>query len=458
MNMRGLDISLLFAGILLYFGYLIIPIFSLRSAYEYGMYLFTPLFLYTLFRVLNARIKKMSLLLTLYLATPFFLSVYLSLIGAMPVWEVTGILPLPVLLSFSFRSDKSSSPLFTTMLLPAYGVFFALVAFFTCVNYLSRGDGVKSFQLLLSIYSPAIVTTTVLVFARFIIEAAGINIVLNNFRLFIHGTGLRRILFDSPRFLSLEEVHLSGIITAEGVSHDSFIARVNELNKEFTASEENTDILRRDAKFTRTLPNGTTLTLGTLYLLIEKEGFNTDGLPLPPDLTAKSYVALAENERIIGYYVIDRFNASANHTMIKVLRDTYGIQAVIIGKENAIHLSGIDTVATLDDAAPRHDDLLVTDEPASKVPCITALWGKAPIETGDLFLAEPSLFTIMKLIIVLSTIRSRIQRSIALTSTPFLLPLFLSIYGIHLPQLNAIAVLLMMLLTITQILRSMRTN
>ncbi len=455
MKRTALDPILLILGAIAYFGYLVTVVFVMKSHYEFGLYLFTPLFLYTIFRTLNARIKRASLLLSLYLALPFFTSVWLTLSGAAPVWEVTGALPIAVLFSFSLKSEKSSSPLFTSLLTPLYGVFFALALFLPLINFISNRDIVKALQLMLAVYSPALVLTTVIVFLRFIIETASLNIVLNNFRLFIHGAKIERIIFDSTDFLSLAQVNLSGIITAEGVSRDLFLKKVNLLNKEFAAADENNDIMKRDAKFSRKMADGTELTIGTLYLLIKKEKYRTDGLALPPDLTAKSFVALAENNRVIGYYVIDRFDKTSNRTMLDLLRDKYGVTTTIVGSGSA-NFPAVPVAGTLAEFSPRHGDLFITQAPPENCPCISVGWGAAKAESADIHLTEPYLINIMKLVIILSTIRPRLYRSVAVASAPFILPLFLSIFKLHVPQLNAVAVLMMMLLTMTQAFRSVR--
>ncbi|HOW52936.1 MAG TPA: hypothetical protein PLV42_12945 [bacterium] len=457
MKRTALDPALLILGALAYFGYLVTIIFVMKSHYEFGLYLFTPLFLYTIFRVLNARIKRASLLLALYLALPFFTSVWLTLIGAAPVWEVTGALPIAVLFSFSLKSEKSSSPLFTSLLEPIYALFFALTLFLPLVNFINNRDIVPALQLMLAIYSPALVLTTVIVFLRFIIETASLNMVLNSFRLFIHGAKVDRLLFDSAQFLSLGQVNLSGIITAEGVSRDLFLKKVNLLNKEFAAADENNDIMKRDAKFSRKMADGTELTIGTLYLLIKKEKYRTDGLALPPDLTAKSFVAMAEGNRVIGYYVIDRFDATANRTMIDLLREKYGIASALIGTADE-RFPAVPAAATLAELMPGHHDMLITQTPPDDSPCIVVGWGGAAPEKCDLYLNEPYLITLMKLFLLLTTIRPRLYRSVAIASIPFILPLFLSIFKLHVPQLNAVAVLLMMLLTITQAFRSVKAE
>ncbi len=455
---KNTDIALLLIGLFLYFGYLIIAVFVLRRGYEYGLYLFSPLYLYTLGRVLSARIKKMSFLLAVHLTIPFFASVYLSFIGAAPVWEVSGFLPLPLLLSFSFKSEKSSSPLFTSLLLPVYAIFFGLLSFFTVVNYLSHRSVVSSLQLTISLYSPAIVASTTVVFFRLILETAALNLVLNDFRLFIHGARIRRLIFDSPRFLSLAQAHFAGIITAEGVSREEFLKKVNALNKEFSSSSENSDIMRRDAKFSRTMSDGTELTLGTLYLLLKKERFSAERLALPPNFETKSYVALAENRRILGYYIVEKFEPAANKTMIAVLKERYGIETVIIGDGNDM-FPGTTRVSSLSEIMLSHEDLLITETPPDRpLPCIVALWGAQRSDACDLFIVEPALLNIMKLMSVLNTVRPRLYRSVAVTSLPLLLPLFLSIYGINLPQINAIAIMFLMVLTITQAFRSVKND
>lgn len=457
MKKPALDPILLILGAIAYFGYLVTVVFVMKSRYEFGLYLFTPLFLYTLFRTLNARIKRASLLLSLYLALPFFTSVWLTLSGAGPVWEVTGVLPIAVLFSFSLKSEKSSSPLFTALLNPLYALFFALALFLPLVNFISNRDIVKALQLMLAIYSPALVLTTVVVFLRFVIETASLNIVLNNFRLFIHGAKIERIIFDSADFLSVAQVNLSGIITAEGVSRDLFLKKVNLLNKEFAAADENNDLMKRDAKFSRRMADGTELTIGTLYLLIKKERYRTDGLALPPDLTAKSFVALAEGNRVIGYYVIDRFDITANRAMLDVLRDKYGITAAIVGAASE-QFSGIPTATVMADLTPGRHDLLVTQTPPDDSPCIVVGWGSATPEKCDLYMNEPYLITLLKLSMLLTTIRPRLYRSVAVASVPFILPLFLSVFRLHVPQLNAISVLMMMLLTMTQAFRSVKAE
>jgi hypothetical protein len=402
-----------------------------------------------------ARIKRASLLLALYTAIPFFASTYLAFSGAPAVWEVSGFIPLAILASFALRSEKSSSPLFTRLLTPLFGIFFSLAFLFPALHFLKNREPVAALQLLVSIYSPAVVLSAVAVFLRFIVETATINIVLNNFRLFIHGARIDRILFDSPAFLLLGQVNLSGIITAEGVSREAFLKKVNELNKEFSGDAANNDLMQRDAQFTRTMKDGSTLTIGTLYLLIKKEHYRTDGLALPPDLTAKSFVAIAENRRILGYYVIDRFDASTNEKMLGAIAERYGVTGAVVGTDR---FAALPLYASFDQAGPGHRDLWVTERPTADHPAITLGWGTADRDACDMYLAEPYLFNILKLFILLSTVTPRLHRSVALSSFPFVLPLFLSVFRLQVPQLNAVAVLLMILLTIVQSFKTIRAD
>lgn len=453
-----LDIGLLVYGAAAYFGYLVVVVFVLKERYDIGLYLFSVPFLYAIFRVLSARIKRASLLTAIYLALPFFVSVYLSLTGRPAVWEITGILPVTVLLSYSLRSEKSSSPLFTRLLFPVWALFFLLVLFLPTVNYLNNRDLPRALQLLLSIYTPAVTLSTLAVFLRFVIETASLNMALNNFRLFIHGARIDRVVFDSADFLSLSQTNLSGIVTGPAMSREQFLKKVDLLNREFVSTEGGVDAMKRDAKFSRTLPDGTELTLAPLALLI-REGFLTDDLPPAAEDPKRSYVALAEGRRVIGYYVVDRFDPTANRTMIDVLQEKYTVPVVIVGGEELKkRFPGALIVPRAGDITLDNRDLLVTQEPPENSPAIVMAWGKKNVDAGDIFLADPAMLNIMRLVLVLGGVRGRLYRSIAISSLPFLLPLFLSIYRLHIPQINAVAVLIMILLTMTQTFRSMKAD
>lgn len=438
-----------------YLIYLLIFVFLIRGQYSIGLYLFTPIMLYSLFRLLSIPVSRQMIMLVVYTSIPFVISVFLTINEKYSGWEITGLLPVAVIGSFVLRGDKkTTTPLVTSMIDNKVFYFLLLVFLFAGINYyrnmnINPEAHFNSLYLLVSIYSPAILFTTMVIFLLFIIETATVRSVLNNYRLFIDGGKIERIIFNTTDFLEISQFNITDIVTAEGVPQNDFVNKIELLNNAVAAKNDKGE----QAIFTHSFDDGMTLTMAPLCVLLDRKEYSAGRVELPKNPSNRAYAALAENNEIIGYYLINRQDMASNNILLKLLREKFGVFSVIVTqKKDKKWTENSQVVTSLDKLELKETDLILTDVPVDGGRAYVAGWGKADQENCDLYLVEPFLMNILKLIITCRRLPARLNLAILLASIPFLIPLFASIYLVYLPQLSGIAVLFSVLVSVAMML------
>lgn len=450
MKKVNFDASMLIYAIFSYMFYIIAYVFIAKSSYHAGLYIFTPSLLYSLFRLLSVRQIKQTAPAILFVGLPFLVATFLTVNNYLGAWEVVGFLPIPVLGSFSFKVEKKATILQTTMISKKVFIFLLIFLIPPIINYVKYGDILKALNLFLIIYSPAVILTTVAVFISFIIETTTINIILNNYRFFNRAANIKRILFNTPDFLNITQLNLKRIVTLEHIDKTDFVHKVEKLNDALVQSGKT---LGKNSFFSHTFPEGSTLTMAPLHVMLSKKRFKKGKLLLPKDLNELSYVALAEDQQIIGYYIIDRVDKETNAALLKILHDKYNIEICLFNApendwENITHFD------SLDDISLKQEDLIITKEPLKinhpSIPII-AQYGEENKEMSDMYIAEPFLMNILKLILISKRLPHKHTKAVVISSLPFVLPLLSSTAGVAVPQVPSIAVLFSFALTLLMV-------
>ncbi len=442
MKKNSFDATVLIYAFISYFAYLAAAIFFSKSWYSSGLVLFTPTVLYSIFKIFSLKINKQSLVLGTYVSIPFGVSLFLTANNTLSGWEITGLIPVAVLTSFLFKNDDSSTPL-STVLLDRKMLFLVFAAaVISAAYFIHTGDLFKSLYLFISVYSPTILINSLLIFVNFLIETAVISSMLNNFKLFIRGGRIERIVFLSPEFLKITQLNLKGVVTAENVSKKDFMKRVELLNS--ALQDENGEAGKgTHAGFTYKLKDGTAFTMASLEIIKKRKGTRIDGIALPAETDGKSYVGITENKRLIGYYIVDHIDSSANTAFLKMLKEKYDVASIVVdNEESSIWRDSVEVVDHPKDLSFGANDLVVTSGEYAVDDGISLGWGNIDLKSTDVYLAEPYLLHVIKLIAISKRLKRRLNLVFLVTLAPFFIPLMASLYGIFLPELPAVAALL----------------
>ncbi len=454
MKKFNFNVSSFIYSFLVYCFYLVGIVFLKRSNYESGIYYFTPAFLFVFFKLITIGPAKVPIL-TLYSLLPFLVSAYLSLKGGPAGWEVTGTIPVLILSTFLFKSGKRPvTPLKNIYMTRICSATLLFVVFFSTVHFLRTGNIDSSLYLAVSIYSPAPFLITLALFVNFIISTAAVSIILNNFELFNRGGKISRIIFDGDGFLSFPHFNLSGIETSPGVSNADFLNKVEKLNEIAGKTKEYAEQVKKNKLFSRKFKEGYTLAMAPLEVMIGSGTYKTTDIALPDENDDRSFVALAQDDRIIGYYAIDKITPSTNATMLDVIDKNYGVPSFIVDAQGedvwqgcCSHIEKINDI----DIAPT--DLLITDK-EQDVSCLTAYWGAKDTGRGDVFIVKPFLTTLLNLVIVTANIPDKFYKGTVLASLPFAFALFSVSMGLKIPQVSAASTMFSLVFTIMYVFYS----
>ncbi len=432
------NFTILIYAIISYLFFLITGVFVIKSWYSAGLMLFAPTMLYSLFRIFSLPITKNVIILGIYSAIPFFVSIFLGINNHLAGWETTGLIPIAILLSFVFR-DNQTTPLVTSLLSKKLIIISLAAAAAAIVAGIRSENLFNGLYLFVSLYSPGILIAALLVFINFVIETTVAKTIQNSFKLFITGGNIKRIILASPEFPKIPQLQLSDIVTAQGVKKGDFLKMVEILN----ASFHQADAQKFQSKqgFSVTL-GGKKLTMAPLNLFAENKDFLKEGLNLPKDYTQKSFVAIAENNIVIGYYVIDRIDSSSNTAFLKAIQEKYKIPCIAITNNPSEFKDICETETSFEKIIQQESDLIITDKQLEKEIGITMSWGVGERKNSDIYLAEPYIINVIQLISIAKDLPKKLDFAIFASIIPFLIPLLASAYHIYLPEIGAVSVLM----------------
>lgn len=451
MKKFNFTISIFIFSLLIYLYYVIGVVFIKKSGYEAGIFYFSPAYLYSFYKLIRSGIKR-TWSAVLFIAIPFSISCYLSLIGQLPGWEISGFIPVVVIMSYLFKSGKNGeTPLQTVYLPKIVGVFLFAVFFFSFIHYLNTGSLESALYLAVSIYSPAPVAVVVAVFINFIITTAALSVVLNDLRFFNDGAVIKKLIFETDSFLTFPHLNLSGIETIAGFSKKDFLVMVEKLNAAAEQSGDYSETVKKDGFFSHKFEDGTTLAMAPLKTILAKGIYKKDGIVLPDKNDERSFIALVMNDLIAGYYAIEKINPSTNASLLEMFEKKYGVKSVICAPvEPKIWKNCAKTFEKLDDAAIESGDIVISDKDI-KTKGINLFWGGNDYERGDIFLAKPFVTTLMNLIVVSREVKARLIKGIIVCSFPFAISLFSISFGLKIPQISTISLMFSFAMTLAYV-------
>ncbi|HNZ54030.1 MAG TPA: hypothetical protein PLD55_09050 [bacterium] len=452
--MRKINLTLTFFlySILSYIFYIIVFVFVKNSSYESGIYYFTPAFIFVFIKLFESGIKKI-ISVALFVTVPFLISVYLTLQGHLAGWEVSGFIPVIVLISYLFKStDTGATPLRFVHLDRAVWMFFATLLLFASIHFIKTGSIDHALYLAVSIYSPAPAAVVTALFINFIISTAAVSAILNNLRFFNNGAKITRLVFDTDRFLTFPHFNLSGIETVKDVSTIEFLELVEKLNLAASESPEYSQNLKKDKLFSKTFEDGMSLAMAPLNIILSNNGYSHEEIALPEKNDDRSFIALARNSKIIGYYAIDRIKPSTNCSYLELIEKRHGIKSVIIAPEEPeLWNSCCEIKRSFSETEITDSDLIITDEPEENTTGTQVVWGKCDSGKGDIYIAKPFITTIHNIIILSSGLKSRLVKGIIFCSFPFAFSLFSISFGLTLPKISTVSVLFSFVFTMIYI-------
>lgn len=461
MKKFNFSVTFFLYSLLVYFFYIIVFVFITKSGYENGIYYFTPAFIFVFIKLFESGIKNL-VTVAFFIAVPFAISVYLSLNGRPAGWEVSGIIPVMALLSFLFKSsEKAATPLKIVYLSKIIWSFWGLILFFSVVHFIKTGSIDDALYLAVSIYSPAPIAVATALFVNFIISTAAISAVLNNLDFFNKGAVISRLIFDTDSFLNLPHYNLSGIETIKDVPRKEFLELVEKLNQAASVSPEYSENLKNYKLFSKSFDDGTTLAMGPLSVLLENNKYNSNGLVIPAKNDDRSFIGLAKEEQIIGYYAIDSIKPSTNASYLDVFAKTYGIKSIVVNPEKpTLWKKCCHVTKSFDEIDFATTDLIITDKYDKERTVTQAVWGGHDFSSGDLFIAKPFLSTLHNLFILSGNIKNRLIKGVLFCSFPFTFSLFAISFGLIIPKISAVSVLFSFVFTMIYVfhIKPSKTN
>lgn len=452
--MRKLNFSVHFFlySLLSYIFYIIYFVLIKKADYFFGLYYFTPAYIFVFIKLFSTGIKKLPWV-ALFALIPFALSVFLTFADhPFQGWEVSGFIPVVILASYLFKSSKGSpTPLGIKVMPKIIKWFLAIVLIFGIIHFFKTRSLYDAILLVVTLYSPAPIAAATALFINFIVTTTAASVLLNNMKFFNNEAKISRLVFDTDKYLNIPHLNLSGIETVESVKKEDFMQMIAKLNQAAENDPEQTKDIGKNKCFSHTFADGRTLTMAPLHVLISEKHCSAEGLSIPKKETDSEHIALAEGNKVIGYYTIDKIKPSENAAFLELFDKKFGIKTVIVNPVKPQLWQNIETKASLDEIELSCDDILISGEERENTAAIQALWGGADTAKGDAFITKPFMKTLLNLIVVSRNIPEKIVKGAVFCSLPFLFQLFAISFGIVTPQLSSVIVLTSFFITIVYI-------
>ncbi len=452
--MRKLNFSVHFFlySILTYIFYIIYFVLIKKTDYFFGLYYFTPAYIFVFIKLFSTGIKKLPWV-ALFALIPFAVSVFLTFADH-PVqgWEVSGFIPVVILASYLFKSSKGSpTPLGIKVMPKIIKYFLAIVLIFGLIHFFKTKSLYDALLLVVTIWSPAPIAAATALFINFIVTTTAVSVLLNNMKFFNNEAKISRLVFDTDKYLNIPHLNLSGIETVESIKKEDFMQMIAKLNQAAENDPEQTKDINKNKCFSHTFADGRTLTMAPLHVLISDKHCSADGLPIPKKDESSEHIALAEGSKVIGYYTIDKVKPAENAAFLELFDKKFGIKTVIVNPVKPQLWQNIETKTSLDEIELSRDDILISGEEHENTAAIQALWGGTDTAKGDVFITKPFMKTLLNFIIVSRNIPEKIIKGTVFCSLPFLFQLFAVSFGVITPQLSSVIVLTSFFITIVYI-------
>ncbi len=452
--MRKLNFSVHFFlySLLSYIFYIIYFVLIKKADYFFGLYYFTPAYIFVFIKLFSTGIKKLPWV-ALFALIPFAVSVFLTFADhPFQGWEVSGFIPVVILASYLFKSSKGSpTPLEIRVMPKIIKCFLAIVLIFGIIHFFKTKSLYDALLLVVTLYSPAPIAAATALFINFIVTTTAVSALLNNMKFFNNEAKISRLVFDTDKYLNIPHLNLSGIETVESLKKEDFMQMIAKLNQAAENDPEQTKDIGKNKCFSHTFEDGKTLTMAPLHVLISEKHCSAEGLSIPKKEADSEHIALAEGSKIIGYYTIDKIKPSENAAFLELFDKKFGIKTIIANPVKPQLWQNIETKTSLDEIELSRDDILITGEEHENTAAIQALWGGTDTAKGDVFITKPFMKTLFNFIIVSRNIPEKIVKGAVFCSLPFLFQLFAVSFGIVTPQLSSVIVLTSFFITIVYI-------
>ncbi|MBO4698994.1 hypothetical protein J5690_05215 [bacterium] len=443
MKNHNFSVHFFLYSLLAYIFFLIYFVFIKKADYFFGLYYFTPAYIFVFIKLFSTGIKKLPIVAA-FAAIPFAISVFLTFADQpRQGWEVAGFIPVAILSSYLLKSSAGSpTPLEVRVLPKIIRYFFLAVAALCVIHFVKTGSVFDTLLLAVTLWSPAPIAAVTALFINFIISTTAVSVLLNNMKFFNNEAGISRLIFDTDNFLNVPHLNLSGIETAPDVKKEDFVRMIYKLNQAATDNPENTLDIKKDKYFSHTFEDGTTLTMGPLHILVEEKHFVCEDFAIPKKNDDSEFIALADGNKIIGYYAIDKVKPTANAAFLELFEKKYGIKSVIVNPVKPQLWKNIGIKNSFDELQLSINDIVISENYRENLPAIQALWGRVETDRGDIFITKPFMKTLLHLIIVSRNIPEKIVKGAVFCSTPFLIQLFATSFGLNSPQISSVALLI----------------
>ena len=452
--MRKLNFSVHFFlySLLAYIFYIIYFVLIKKADYFFGLYYFTPAYIFVFIKLFSTGIKKL-LWVALFALIPFAVSVFLTFADRpFQGWEVSGFTPVVILASYLFKSSSGSpTPLEIRVMPKIIKWFLAIVFLFGIIHFFKTKSLYDALLLVVTLYSPAPIAAATALFINFIVTTTAASVLLNNMKFFNNEAKISRLVFDTDKYLNIPHLNLSGIETVESVKKEDFMQMIAKLNQAAENDPEQTKEIGKNKCFSHTFEDGKTFTMAPLHILVSEKHCSAEGLSIPKKEADSEYIALAEGTKVIGYYTIDKVKPTENAAFLELFDKKFGIKTVIVNPVKPQLWQNIETKTSLDEIELTRDDILIIGEERENTAAIQALWGGADTAKGDVFITKPFVKTLFNFIIVSRNIPEKIVKGAVFCSLPFLFQLFALSFGIVTPQLSSVIVLTSFFITIVYI-------
>ncbi len=444
----------LFYTLITYLIYIIFSVFLKKDFSDYTLVVFTLPFIYAFIRIMMLKGWLYKIQFLIFILIPFVISLILVFFkddSFFQGWEISVSILIPFFLSLLFKSEDSDSIFFSksifVKLYTAYG--FALIV--ASIHYFASYNVLESLYLILIAAYPSAFIIIVISFFRFIVEAAVSRFSLNSFNPFKYAFYVKRIFFTSDGIFSNIQQVFGGIILADGITENYFKENAALLDKVLNKSGVSVDNMKRKAGVSSKVAENKELKMAPLKLLIASK-CTYDELKMPENLDdGKTYLGLAENNKLLGYYIFDKVGSKSSSSLVKMLKEQFGIDFYIVNSKNK-DLNFLTHISSFNEVKLNFSDIVMTDnliELSLSGSPLTVAWGTSQnIEKADISMMEPTMISITRFVEMVRLSGKKMDKVLFFSYIPFLIPVFAANYKIFLPELSTVSIMLSLLIAL----------
>lgn len=422
--------------------YLIYYLFIAKDGYGAGLYLFTLPTLFVLIKLFRISSILMRFILVGYLLLLYVLSVFLAHNGSVAPWEVVAFVDLLFLFSFLFNQNENDTPLAIDSLWK-YHLFIILFALSAgSLSFYLQHDVMHALFTTASLLSPVVLMVTLMGFVSSIIKTTAVSVVLKNYKFFLQGGQISRLIFADEKMLQQEQFELSEVVTEDGFDQALFFAKVEQLNGQSAHSAEFQDALKNDTVFSYDF-DGVILAMATVKAFLNSDEYRFSEKLATPNTSQEGmrFVGLAENGIVLGYYAVEKIGSKQNWEKLSLIRDGLHKDVLFAKGCKKAENEGYPLI-NINDFSYEKGDLLIAFS-AISVPHSVVVAGVNEFKEGvDMYFNTPFVDTVLRLVAVTNNLSALLVRAMMYAFVPVALNVWILFLGLRLPQMGGIVLLL----------------